>query len=158
MSAMNTASGALGFLVAQIPPYHLRPSGRASVLVLACIDPRFSNDLSWYLTHSWELGGDYDLFCLAGASLGVFHSDCWKEAFTDHLELAKKLHGISEVWVFDHLDCGMYKASLGIEVDEDNGPHLEKIKVLKDWLASTNSSLGFKGYIISLNGFVQRVV
>ena len=49
--------------------------------------------------------------------------------FFDHIQLALDLHGISEVWVFDHLDCGMYKATLKLETDEDPSIHLKQQQI-----------------------------
>jgi len=145
-----------GYTFAQVPPYHDRSKGSASVFVLSCIDPRFANDLAWYLTHSQELHADYDLFTLAGASLGALQDD-WKPVFMKHIELAKALHNIDEVWCFDHLDCGMYKATLGLEKDDDALPHLEQLKSLKDLLAKEHPDLKFRGFIFNQSGKVNLV-
>ena len=155
---MNTVLGALvGYGYAQIPPYHDRTKGKASVLVLSCIDPRYTNDLAWNLTHRQDLHADYDLISLAGASLGVFHSDAWKSVFLEHIDLALKLHGISEVWVYDHLDCGMYKATFNMKTDDDDAPHLTQLKELKELLFTSYPKLKFKGHIISIEGHIKEV-
>jgi carbonic anhydrase len=158
---MNTLfTTALGFAggltVAQVPPYHDRSKGTASVFVLSCIDPRFANDLAWFLTHNRELHGDYDLFTLAGASLGALQED-WRDVFYKHLELALELHGIEEVWCFDHLDCGMYKATLGLESDDVVNPHLDKMEDLKERLSIAFPQLKFRGYIFDQKGKVMLV-
>ena len=157
---MNVLTSALGFagglVVSQVPPYHDRTKGKASVFVLSCIDPRFTNDLAWYLTHNQELHADYDLFTLAGASLGALQPG-WKETFYKHLDLAIQLHGIQEVWCFDHLDCGMYKATLNLEMDEVVNPHLDKMEDLKEQLASNFPQLKFRGYIFDQHGKLMLV-
>ena len=153
MNAIVTS--ALGFAgglaVAQVPPYHDRTTGTASVFVLSCIDPRFTNDLAWFLTHNKELNADYDLFTLAGASLGGLQ-DGWKDTFYKHLELAIQLHGIKEVWCFDHLDCGMYKATLGLDTDDVVNPHLDMLDELKSKLSLDFPDLKFRGYIFDQRG------
>lgn len=157
MEAVAALGAAAGYVLAQIPPYHNRAKGKASVLVLGCIDPRFSNDLAWYLTHCMKLHADYDLITMAGAEVGVFHSECWKEMFLQHIDLAIKLHGISEIWCFSHLDCGMYKAALGLDKDDKPQVHLEQMGKLRNLLAEKYPQLGFLGHIISVSGHIEVV-
>lgn len=146
-----------GYLFAQMRPRHDRTKGKASVLVLACIDPRYTNDLAWYLTHNEELHADYDLFCLAGASLGVTqHTHAgWKDTFFDHVQLALDLHGIEEIWCFDHLDCGMYKATLGLDKDDDPKVHSHHMDELASLIKSKHPQLRFKKYMIEVDGAIN---
>jgi hypothetical protein len=181
--------------------------GGASVLVLTCIDPRFTDILSSFLYQ--QVWADYDLFALAGASLGVVqgydsninplqeaggaswpansstpndnpgetngdrpgfpsfmeHAQNWTDVFIEHLGLAKALHNISEVWVFDHLDCGAYKAFMLPPETEDNlpGPHILNLTTFKDQLAYWSQSLGiatpkFKGFLMRQNGSITLEV
>jgi len=150
----------VGYLFAQMRPSHDRTQGKASVLVLSCIDPRYTNDLAWYLTHSQELHADYDLFCLAGASLGVLQNTHpgWQTTFFDHLDLAIGLHGVSEVWVFDHLDCGMYKATLKLDTDEDPKVHIHQMSELRKLLKAKKPELKFRGFMIDITGGVSSVL
>jgi carbonic anhydrase len=150
----------LGYFFAQMTPYHDRSKGKASALILGCIDPRYTHDLAWYVTHNQELHGDYDLINLAGASLGVLQTTHpgWQNMFFDHVQLALDLHGISEVWVFDHLDCGMYKATLKLETDEDPSIHLKQQQDLKKLLTSKHPNLKFKGYLIAVNGGISQII
>jgi carbonic anhydrase len=153
-------SAMLGYMFAQATPAIDQTKKGASVLVLGCIDPRFANSLAWYLTHSQELHMDYDLVTLAGASLGVlqtsYHS--WQSMFLDHVRLAIELHDIKEIWCFDHMDCGMYKATLKLEKDDKEDVHIEKLQELKTFLKEHFPRLGFKGFIIGITGSVSTVV
>ena len=87
----------------------------AKVLVLACIDPRYINALEEYLLQELvNLGYSYDLFNLAGSSLGGNNEgNCnyshWQQTFFEHIKIAVALHKISHIWIFEHLDCGAYK-------------------------------------------------
>lgn len=150
------SGAAAGYLYANIPPYHDRTKGKASVLVLSCIDPRYTNDLAFFLTHSQELHADYDLICLAGASIGVFHSDCWASMFYEHIDLGIKLHGVKEVWCFNHMDCGMAKATFDVKEDTES-MHLKSINDLKANLKEKYPELKFQGYMIDLNGHIKKV-
>lgn len=129
----------------------------ASVLVLGCIDPRFANALAWHLSH---LHTDYDLFTLAGASLGVLQETYphWSIAFEDHVDLAIRHHDIQEVWAFDHMDCDMYKTTLDLEIDDDEAIHVEKLEELKVFLKTRYPALSFRGHIIGTDSSITRVV
>jgi carbonic anhydrase len=154
----------IGYLISQsscnsAPPIDPNKKG-ASVLVLGCIDPRFANALGWHLTHSEELHMDYDLFTLAGASLGVVQDTYphWGETFENHVDLAIKLHNIEEVWAFDHMDCGMYKATLGLKDDNDPQIHVNKLQELQTKLKKKYPTLGFRGYIMGTDSSISWVV
>jgi hypothetical protein len=155
-----SVSALIGYLFAQIQPVQQQGKGQASVLVLSCIDPRFTASLAWYLTHHKEIINDYDLVSLAGASLGVlqtqYHS--WQPMFLDHIKLALDLHDIKEIWCFDHLDCGMYKATLGLKDDKDPHIHTEKLNDLKSFLHDKYPNLIFKGFIMDTYGSITKVV
>jgi len=58
---------------------------------------------------SLGLRGKYDQMILAGASLGVVHERHWQRTFFDHLAFAIKEHGVSQVLILDHRDCGAYR-------------------------------------------------
>jgi len=154
----------IGYIICQsscnsAPPIDPNKKG-ASVLVLGCIDPRFANALAWHLTHSEELHMDYDLFTLAGASLGVLQDTYphWSQVFQNHVDLAIKLHSINEIWVFDHMDCGMYKATLGLKEDTDPHIHVNILQELQTQLKTKYPTLGFRGYIMDTDSSINRVI
>jgi carbonic anhydrase len=174
------------------------PTSGAKVLVLGCIDPRFSQILSSFLTNYKEVQFNYDLFIMAGSSLGVNQSYklngtqrsnnntgdaypnnllattgigkigelgyAWGPTFFDHLTVAVLVHNITEVWVFDHLDCGAYKniklASGGVPAATDNDPnqHIPEIQKLQASIKTARPSLGFKGFIMDTAGVITKVV
>jgi len=158
--AVVVCSALAGYLFAQIQPVQQQGPGAASALVLACIDPRFTASLAWYLTHHKEVINDYDLVALAGASLGVLQTTygSWQTTFVDHVKLALQLHNIKEIWAFDHLDCGMYKATLDLKEDKDSAIHIEKLQELKAFIKQQFPELGFKGFIIDVRGNIEKVV
>jgi hypothetical protein len=131
----------------------------AKVLVLSCIDPRFTERLAHFLINDKDVHADYDLVNLAGASLGVLQNDypSWKPMFYDHLNIAVNLHNIKEVWVFDHLDCGMYKTTFGIESDLDKSIHVNYITELRKNLAESHPQLGFRGFVMMTDGHIEKI-
>jgi len=180
----------------------------AKVLVLGCIDPRFNAALTEFLVSYKEVQFIYDLFILAGASLGANQSYVsglttrgptstgaypnnalvdgragigpmgvnWGPTFFDHLSVARLLHNITEVWAFDHLDCGAYKliklnngsSPLVLPPDNDIAPHTTELQKLQglintytsspDYLNNKPTSLAFKGFVMDMSGNITKVV
>ena len=161
MELATLAGGLLaGYMVGNQAPRQDPNKKGASIFVLACIDPRYADNLAWYLTHHSALRDDYDLVCFAGASLGVIQNDfpSWRQTFVDHVNLGLQLHDVKEVWCFDHLDCGMYKATLGLEKDNDVGIHVQTQNEFANFLAETFPTLGFKGFIIDTAGRIEQII
>ncbi len=123
------------------------------IVVLSCIDPRFVEKLSDYLQEDRGLD-EYDLIVLAGASLGA-EQDAWKKMFYDHMDLAIKLHKVTELWVFDHMDCGMYEKVFGIKRDSDRHRHYKELCKLKEQIHAKYPKLKYCGYIMELNGDIK---
>ena len=130
--------------------------GKASVFVLTCIDPRYNYDVTHFLEKQKSLHKDYDLFVLAGASVGAEKKE-WTKTFFDNLALGIQLHGIKEVWCFDHLDCGMYKAVFGLEKDDKPELHIQCMDKLKKLIAKKHPSLGFRKFLVSADGKVGAI-
>jgi carbonic anhydrase len=169
----------------------------ARVLVLGCIDPRFSSILSSFLIKRKNIRFSYDMTILAGSSLGANQSygadfptprtadttptypdnlipalgKTWGPTFFNHLSIARALHGITEVWVFDHLDCGAYKRiKFGDVLNPDIliPPHVEELNKLMtnidtytdsiDYLGNPATNLGFKGFVMDTSGGIVKVV
>jgi hypothetical protein len=183
----------------------------SKILVLGCIDPRFNALLTSFLVNYKDVQFDYNLFILAGSSLGVnqsYNTDgtlraqgatgnaypnnalalnpgrsgigplghTWGTTFFDHLTVSRFLHNISEVWAFDHLDCGAYKfiklnsgGSLSpLPSDNEIAPHTEELdKLLRkinqytsttDHLGNPPTQLAFKGFVIDTEGVVTKVI
>ena len=130
----------------------------AKVFVLSCIDPRFTTHLQEYLIQDKALHGDYDMFCLAGAELGAIKDTKWRKTLIEHIQLAIDLHGINCVYCFSHLDCGAYKAFLGLEKDDQVSEHSKHLRRMKKTIARQFPSLSFKGYVMLLDGKIKQVV
>ena len=137
-------------------------------MVLACIDPRYTFALEQYLLNQLDAQHTYDLFALAGSSLGASLTGTtapnlrpdytWQEVFFEHLQIAKLLHNIQNVWVFDHLDCGAYKAIKGLTTDLDPTIHTTELTKLKGFINTTYPALTFKGFVMDTSGVITKVV
>ena len=139
-------------------PININKKG-ANVFVLSCIDPRFTRILADHLIHQ-GIKDDYDYFTLAGASLGANQTKFkgWKKTLTNTIDLAVKLHKIDEFWVFDHMDCGMYKAMYKIKKDDDPNIHYDEINELHNYIREKYPNLDFRGFIINKQGQIHQVV
>jgi carbonic anhydrase len=163
---------------------YIPPNTGASVLVLGCIDPRYASLLSSFLINYKDVQFSYDLLTLAGASIGVNQSYLsypsslrtagvagsqyplnsipqfgvnWGPMLFEHINIALALHSITEIWVFDHLDCGAYKAILGLATDLDPKIHTTQLDKLKGFISQTYPSLGYKGFVMDTSGKITKV-
>jgi len=78
---------------------------------LSCIDFRFVDDVTFYQNVKGKCN-NYDHFILAGASLGyngIPGYENWTLCCDQTIGISRELHKITEVNLFDHLDCGAYK-------------------------------------------------
>lgn len=79
-------------------------------LCLSCIDFRFVDNINRYQNLRGKVN-DYNLFALAGASLGyngIPDFEAYIPSFDKTLGVSKDLHDIFEVTIYDHLGCGAY--------------------------------------------------
>ena len=163
-------------------------SSGSPIFIVACIEPKFTEYLDWFLTHQTQVHSKYDQFALAGASLGAIqslgstnptaggpswpvsnanypHMANWGGALMDHISLATQLHGISEVWVFEHLDCDAYKnfqLATATTTDLSAALHVANLVTLKNYLSTFTSAvpaiqtsvraLHFKGFVMKQDG------
>lgn len=150
----------------------------ARVLVLCCIDFRFVDDITRYMNDNgyWN---DYDLFTLAGASLGYNvellptsnqthnHERPWTKTFDQTVELAIKLHNIERIIVIDHFDCQAYKTYYGLPQEPKSDTisyHMNNLKrcIMTLQRRFPRNNLGiditFEALICDVDSTMQRIV
>jgi hypothetical protein len=131
-------------------------------LVLSCIDYRILEAERYFLSLQ-NLGGQYDLTALAGASLaisGMPHSyDA--QAFWDQLDISYRLHHIKKVIILDHQDCGAYADKIDPHLTEN--PELE-LKTHTEYLSRAYwairdryPDLNIELYLVYLNTEVKQI-
>ena len=83
-------------------------------MVLSCIDPRFQH-LIYDHFRKKKLIGEYSVFTIAGAAVGVTHNKFkqWHKTFYDNLATSIQLHKIEKLIVINHKDCGAAKIANG---------------------------------------------
>lgn len=143
-------------------PRFAMASGKAKALMLSCMDYRLVDDTVKFMADQ-GLNDEYDHVVLAGASLGVVSETfkAWHDTFWQHLDVAIKLHGIEEVIVIDHRDCGAYKLALGAEAvatpEKETAVHTATIVNFAKQVKAKHSTLGVKAYIMALDGKTEAV-
>lgn len=139
-----------------------KAANTTKALVLSCIDSRVLEAQRYYLSLN-NLGNQYDLTALAGASLalsGIPHQ-ADAEAFWDQLELSYRLHNIKKVMIFDHQDCSAYTDKIDPKLSEDVEA---EIKVHKEYLSRAYwqirdryPDLNIELYFVTVNAEVKPI-
>lgn len=131
-------------------------------LVLSCIDSRVLEAQRYFLSLN-NLGNQYDLTALAGASLalsGIPHQ-ADAEAFWDQLELSYRLHHIKKVMIFDHQDCGVYTYKIDPELskhpEQEEKVHQEYLSRAYWEIRDRYPDLNIELYFITLNAEVKPI-
>ena len=99
-------------------------------LVVTCIDFRFVSTVRDYLTNK-GLRDNYDLITFPGASLNI-------NSIEENIDLSFKLHSPSEIYIFDHEDCGAYGT------DNSQKRHQQNLKAAKQTINSKRSTVEVK--------------
>lgn len=99
------------------------PPARKNALLLSCMDLRLIDDLVHFMEGD-NLTNRYDQLVFAGAALGVMQPkhQSWRDVFFQHLDIAVELHGVQDVYIMEHRNCGAYVHFLGEQFDFDDTP------------------------------------
>jgi carbonic anhydrase len=78
-------------------------------LIIHCIDFRFIQALQQFMQNE-ELIGDCDVIALAGAGKNIVspEDESEKNVFLSQVDISKKLHRVSKMYVVQHMDCGAF--------------------------------------------------
>ena len=83
---------------------------RCKALVLHCMDYRFQSEFRRFLSEDLDLDGRCDALTVGGSCISLARpSDApGKEYILHQIGLSASLHGIREVILINHQDCGAY--------------------------------------------------
>lgn len=115
---------------------HQTSDHSAKALILHCMDYRFVHDILHEMKRR-GLDRQYDDIGLAGAALNLVAplAPYDREAVLQQIELAKKLHGITDVFLFNHLDCGAY-GKIFSTPEEEHTRHVDDLHQAKSLIES----------------------
>ncbi len=128
-------------------------------MVLTCIDFRFITIEQNFLNQ--QIGGQYDLLTLAGASLALtgFPHEAEAITFWDQLELSRQLHHIKKIIILDHQDCGAYATKIDKNLSQDPQReyqvHQQYLQQAKQEIKQRYPQLLVELYFVTLDGKVQ---
>ena len=143
--AINLANTAAFFSLTK-PPHPPKDVHSCKYCVFSCIDFRFVDDTGYYMNIHGNCN-NYDQFVLAGASLGyngIPGYENWILFGNQNIQLSHNLHEITEVNIFDHLNCGAYKLVYTPEQLAGDGEyelHVENLNKAQETLLSKFSFL-----------------
>jgi carbonic anhydrase len=156
-----TMASLTGATLATLIPRIAR-AGTCDALLLNCMDYRLTDKVTAYMA-AQGMTGKYDQVILAGASLGAvtLKFPDWGRTFRQHLDVAIQLHGIHEVIVIDHRDCGAYRVILGKDYAGDPAAetkiHAEMLHKLRAEILHAHPKLGVKLGLMALDGTVENI-
>jgi carbonic anhydrase len=101
-----------------------------STLILHCIDFRFGIAIKQYLEEK-NLLGDRDIVAVAGAAKNLaspkLPTD--KEFIMRQIEISTSLHGITQIILMNHTDCGAYGGRSAFPSrEEEEKTHFEEMR------------------------------
>ena len=81
-------------------------SHTCSSILMHCMDFRFGKAMKEFMAEK-NLLGDADLVSFAGSAKNVV-DPATREFALRQIEISKTLHGMKNVWLVNHTDCGAY--------------------------------------------------
>ena len=106
-------------------------------LVIHCIDFRFIKALQEFMEGEGLTGACCDIVSMAGAGKNIVSPGEEKErdVFLTQVDISKKLHHISKIYLVQHMDCGAYGGHAAFASLE------EEASFQKDQLAQAKEAL-----------------
>ena len=101
------------------------PASKADTFLISCIDPRFVDDVTFRFA---ALGrtNRYSEMRIAGAALAFIDAarPAWQAALWENLAATRQLHGIRNVTLLNHRDCGAMDLWAGRRLADDPAEEL----------------------------------
>lgn len=123
---------------------------RMDDLVITCMDFRYLEIINQILKDKHYvsmLGVDY--LSIAGASKGVVEGELMPS-----VEIGYKKHGVKNIWMFDHIDCGGFGGQAAYDNDErkEAEAHFESQDRAQEAIHRLMPELVVVSYVIGLDG------
>jgi carbonic anhydrase len=137
-------------------------AGGTDALLLSCMDYRLTGQIAAFMAGK-GMAEKYDHVILAGAALGAVTSEYpdWGRTFRQHLDIAIQLHGVHQVLIVDHRDCGAYKTILGKDYAADPAAeteiHTKMLHRARHEIARAHPKLDVSLYLMALDGTTEPI-
>jgi len=134
---------------------------KADTFLISCIDPRLTDDTTF---HSAALGRTdrYSEMRIAGSALAVVDQNrpAWQTAVWENLAASRALHGIRNVTLINHRDCGAMDLWAGRRLADDPAEelriHTEVLNGAADAIRARHPDLTIEIKLMELNGSVTQ--
>lgn len=128
-------------------------------IIIHCIDFRFIKVINAFMNDQ-QLTGNCDVISVAGGVKNLVEpaEPQDRTALLKQIELSKKLHGVSAVYLVNHEDCGAYGGKQSFESDVRETEHHERhLRDASDMLATIYPDFTIHSYIARLNGALEKI-
>lgn len=123
---------------------------RMEDLVITCMDFRYLEIINQILKDRHDIDMlKVDYLSIAGASKGVVGGELMPS-----IEIGHKKHGVKNIWMFDHIDCGGFGGQAAYDNDErkEAEAHFESQDRAQDAIHKIMPELVVVSYVIGLDG------
>ena len=132
-------------------------------MLLTCMDYRYAHRITDVMDRE-GLRLKYDMFVLAGASLGGNAGEgtgkdkvplAWQQALVSHIQAARAIgHPITKLFVLEHRHCGAYKHFLELDWEtvyprQEFDVHQEQVKKLAAFLKTVFPDLDVSSLLLT---------
>lgn len=132
----------------------------ADTFLVSCIDPRLTDDTTFYFR---ALGRTdrYSEMRIAGGALAALeeHNATWSRALFENLAASRQLHGIQKVTFLNHRDCGAMHSWAGRRLSadpvEETRVHAEVLNRAADAVRARHPDLLVEIKLMELDGTVS---
>jgi hypothetical protein len=134
---------------------------KADTFLVSCIDPRLTDDTTFYLA---ALGRSdrYSEMRIAGSALALVDDNRpnWQATVWDNLAASRQLHGIRNVTLLNHRDCGAMDLWAGRRLADDPADelrvHVELLNAAADAIRARHPDLLIEIKLMALDGSVVQ--
>lgn len=136
---------------------------RADTFLISCIDPRLADDT----TFRFEALGRtnrYSEMRIAGAALALVddRNPAWQATLWENLAATRAMHGIRNVTLLNHRDCGAMNQWAGRRLADDPADelrvHTEVLNAAADAIRARHPDLLIEIKLMDLEGHVERPI
>jgi len=141
---------------------NLTAHDKPEIMLLTCMDYRYAHRIVDVMDRE-KLRLKYDMFVLAGASLGGNAGEgtvnkvpgAWRESLVSHIQAARAIgHPIRKLFILEHRQCGAYKHFLGLDWEnvlpaEEQAVHMGQVKTLAAYLKTIFSDLEIDALLLT---------
>lgn len=125
-------------------------SHTCKALLVTCMDFRFHHAIVNFAKEQ-DLEGQYDLYSIAGTQK-TFLDEATHATAIKQVELSQKLHGMTDVYLIAHWDCGAYGGNKSFDSDEEQrNQYLDDLEKAKQIIEEHFEEIKVHKYLANLD-------